>query len=271
MVAHVEAVVRAGGVVVVLGVALDQPVVGGVVDAPQRQRGPEVVALGGVVVDHVEDDLDAGPVQRPDHGLELLYLLPAGAKEAGVVVVRGEKADRVIAPVVAQAPLGEGAVVHVLVHRHQLDGGHSQSLEMRDHDGMSQAGVAASGLGGNLGMAHRHALDVRLVDHRLVIGNAQRSVVVPVEERGDHDRLHGIRGGIGVVHRLRLAEPVGKQRLVPLDAPIDRLGVGIQQQLVRIASMPSRRFVRAVHPIAVALTGPHAGQVAVPDQRIAFR
>jgi len=35
-----------------------------------------VVTLGRVVVDHVEDDLDAGLVQRPDHGLELLHLSP---------------------------------------------------------------------------------------------------------------------------------------------------------------------------------------------------
>ena len=33
--------------------------------------GPERAALGRVVVDDVEDDLDAGRVQRLHHGLEL--------------------------------------------------------------------------------------------------------------------------------------------------------------------------------------------------------
>ena len=33
--------------------------------------GPEVIAFGGVVVDHVEDHLEAGGVQRPHHHLEL--------------------------------------------------------------------------------------------------------------------------------------------------------------------------------------------------------
>ena len=33
--------------------------------------GPELVAFGGVVVDHVEDHLDAGVVQRRHHLLEL--------------------------------------------------------------------------------------------------------------------------------------------------------------------------------------------------------
>ena len=41
----------------------------------EGQRGAQVVAFGGVVVDHVEDDLDARPVQRPDHRLEFLHLL----------------------------------------------------------------------------------------------------------------------------------------------------------------------------------------------------
>ena len=37
----------------------------------KRQGRTEMVALGGVVVDDVEDHLDAGVVQPLDHGLEL--------------------------------------------------------------------------------------------------------------------------------------------------------------------------------------------------------
>ena len=33
--------------------------------------GPEVIAFGRVVVDDVEDDFEAGGVQRPHHRLEL--------------------------------------------------------------------------------------------------------------------------------------------------------------------------------------------------------
>ena len=73
-VADVEAVAGAGVVHVVALVVVDQPVVGGVVDAAHRQRRAHVVALGGVVVDDVEDDLDAGLVQGPHHRLELLHL-----------------------------------------------------------------------------------------------------------------------------------------------------------------------------------------------------
>ncbi len=40
----------------------------------QREDRTQVVALAGVVVDHVEDHLDAGLVEGLDHLLELLHL-----------------------------------------------------------------------------------------------------------------------------------------------------------------------------------------------------
>jgi hypothetical protein len=60
--------------------------------------GAEVVALGGVVVDDVEDHLDAGRCSA-HHGLELGDLLAAGRRR--VAGVGGEEPDRVVAPVVA--------------------------------------------------------------------------------------------------------------------------------------------------------------------------
>ena len=97
---------------------------------PLKQSvGPEVVALGGVVVDHVEDHLDAGRVQRPcTIALNSCDLLPPASPVAAYCVVRGEEADRVVAPVVAQAPVEQRAVVDELVHRHQLDRGHAELL-----------------------------------------------------------------------------------------------------------------------------------------------
>ncbi len=66
-----------GVVHVVAAVVGIEPVVRGVVDALERQHRPEMVALGGVVVDDVEDHLDAGVVQRLHQLLELLHLLAA--------------------------------------------------------------------------------------------------------------------------------------------------------------------------------------------------
>ena len=84
-----------------------------------------MVAFGGVVVDDVEDHLDAGLVQRLDHLLEVLHLL-ALAVAVRVLVVRREEADRVVAPVVAQPALDEVGVVDELVHRQQLERGDAE-------------------------------------------------------------------------------------------------------------------------------------------------
>ncbi len=54
-----------------------QPVVGLVVQAAPAGRRPVGTALAGVVVDDVEQDLETGLVQRPNHGLELVHLLAA--------------------------------------------------------------------------------------------------------------------------------------------------------------------------------------------------
>ena len=67
----VDRVAAAGVVHVVLLVVRLQVVVDAVVEAPEADRRALVVALAGVVEDDVEDDLDAGRVQRLDHVAEL--------------------------------------------------------------------------------------------------------------------------------------------------------------------------------------------------------
>ena len=62
--------------------AYDALVVAAVVEAAEAQRRAERAGLGGVVVDHVEDDLEAGLVERLDHLLELGDLLAAVAGRA---------------------------------------------------------------------------------------------------------------------------------------------------------------------------------------------
>ena len=64
-------VAGAGVIHVVARICRHQTVIGGVVDAAEAQRGAQVIAFGGVVVDDVEDHLDARRVQRKHHLLEL--------------------------------------------------------------------------------------------------------------------------------------------------------------------------------------------------------
>ena len=128
---RVERVARAGEVHVVPRLVGHQPVVRRVVDPLEAEHRAEVVALGGVVVDDVEDHLDAGAVQRLHHALELAHLL-AAASGRGVERVRREVADRRVAPVVREPAVVEEALVGDVVDRQQLDRGHAEALQVLD-------------------------------------------------------------------------------------------------------------------------------------------
>ena len=206
---HQQAVPGAGRVPVKARVGVFEPVVGGVVDAAEGQRGPQVVALGGVVVHHVEDDLDPGLVQRPDHGFELRDLLAPGAA-GGVGVVRGEEADGVVAPVVAQPAPGQDTFRHELVDRHQLDRRDSQSLQVLDDRRMRQPLVGAALLLRDERMQLGQAPDMRLIDHGLVVVRPRRPVDTPVEVRIHHHRPRHVRRRIRVVPLVRVPQTVGK-------------------------------------------------------------
>ena len=191
----VERVARARVVHVVVLVVGHEPVVGLVVDALEGQHRAEVVALGGVVVDDVEDHLDAGAVQRLDHALELAHLLAALAGR-GVARVRGEVADRRVAPVVGEAALEQERLVDDVVHRQQLDRGHAERAQVGDRGLGGEAGVGAAQVLADLGVQAREAAHVGLVDDRLVQRDVGAAVALPVEARVDH---HGLRDRAGVV------------------------------------------------------------------------
>ncbi len=103
--ANVERVTAAGEIHVVTRVILDQPVIGGIIHPSKGQGRPHVVAFAGVVVNHIENDFDASPVQRLDHLLEFLHLLALGATGA-VAGVGGEEIQRVVTPIVTQPGIG---------------------------------------------------------------------------------------------------------------------------------------------------------------------
>ena len=69
----VEGVAAAGLVAVVALLSRSQAIVGGIVQSAEREGRPVLVTLRTVVVDHVQDDFDAG-------GMELSHRL---AKAAG--------------------------------------------------------------------------------------------------------------------------------------------------------------------------------------------
>ncbi len=264
---HVQRVAGAGVVHVIALVVLHQPVVRRVVDAAEGQHRTLVVAFRGVVVDDVEDHFHAGGVQRLDHGLELLHLLAVLAGGA-VGAVRRQESDGVVAPVVGQSVVDQMVVLHELVHRHQLHRSDAELAQVIDHGGMRQAGIGAADLGRDPRVVDGQTLDVGLVDDALVVRRVRVAVVLPVEERVDDNRLHHVRAAVKVVAVVRRVELVAEQGLVPVDLTLDRLGVGVEQQLRRVAPVPVRRVVGTVHPEAVALTRAEVAQVAMPDEGV---
>ena len=122
--------------------------------------------LGGVVVDDVEDDLDALAVQELDHALQLV--------DGTLRVLRGrigtmgrEEAEGVVAPVVGQPAAHQVRFVGERVHGQQLDGRHPEGGEVGHRRGVGQPGVRAPQLGGHTGVQRGLVADMGLVDDAL--------------------------------------------------------------------------------------------------------
>ena len=160
--------------------------------------GPRVVAFGGVVEHHVEDDLDARPVQRLDHVAKLVDRAERILARA-VRLVRREERNRRIAPVVDEPG---GAVLGVeLEDRQQFDRGDAELLQIRNL--LDQAGIRAARLlrDAGAGMAGE-AAHVHLVDDGPRGRALQRRVPFPVVRvRIHHHALHRCRGVVAFLPR----------------------------------------------------------------------
>jgi len=221
-----------------------------------------------VVVHHVEDHLDPGLVQRFHHRLEFVYL-PVPLSGGGIAVVRGEVADGVIAPVVGQPHADHVELGHELVNRHELDRGDTQALQVTDHGRVGQPRVGALQVRRYLRMAPRQAADVDLVDDRVDVRDLRVPVVPPVEGLVHYDRTDRVWRAVRRAGPQRgEAAPIPEQGFVIADRAVDRLGVRVQEQLVRVAHVALDRIPRPVDPVAVVLPGGNTGHVTVPDERV---
>src|SRR5687767_1573624 len=262
---EIERVAGAGVVDVVALLVRHQAVVRGVVDALEGERWPELVAFGGMVVDHVDDDLEPGVVEARHHLLEFLQRL---RRVGGVARVGREETDRVVAPVIRQLALEQKLIVDEGVHRQQLDRGHAERLDVRDDFLDRHSGVGAALVLGDFRMQLGIAAHMRLVDdgaiprHRL-----PHLLLLPVEVRVDHHALRHERRAVALVEGkigLRVAHLVGEQRRVPGQRAEMRPRIGIEHQLVRVEAVAFVRRVRAMHPVAVEAAHADVRHVAVP-------
>ena len=103
---EVERVPGPGEIHVVPGVFRRQSVIGGVIHPSKTQSGAQVIPFRGVIVNHIQDHLDAGRVQIAHHAFELGDLF-AHYPAAGIFRLRSEETDRVVTPVIDQAAIDQ--------------------------------------------------------------------------------------------------------------------------------------------------------------------
>ncbi len=206
---HVEHVPGSGEIDVLAGILRVQVIVRLVVDSAEGNSRAEVAALAGMIIDDVEDHLDAHAVQCPDHHLELLHLL---AQTAGrVAAIRREIADRVVAPVVDQPTLGQAAFAQDVMDRQQLDGRDAEVQQVIDDRLGGEGEVGATELLWYAGVLQGEAASVALVDQRTVPRRLRWPIVSPGKGRVDDHALWQIAGAVTRVLReilLRVADHI---------------------------------------------------------------
>ncbi len=179
--------------------AFIQPVVGAVVQPAPTQRRPTVARLlAGVVVDHVENDFNAGGVQGLDRALDLVNDL-GGFGGRGVAGVRGEEPHRVIAPVVGATLTLQVRLVGEGVDGQQLQRRDAQRAKVLDDRRMPQRRIGAADALRDLGVQHGQALDVRFVDHGVGPRDRRGEIAGPVESVAEHHTAWHVWGAVPFV------------------------------------------------------------------------
>ena len=192
-------------------------------------------------------------MQAADHRLEL-----ADGSAGGIAWLGGKKTNGVIAPVVAETLFDKDAVINEGMYRHQLDGGNTQAFQIIDHRGCRQSSISSAQGRGNFRMQLGETLDVHLINHALVPGNARRLICSPTEGGINHYAFEHAGSTVAAIEGeifLGMTNPVAEVRIAPLQIILDLLGVGIQQQLMVIKTVSVGRIVRTVDTVAIQQSG----------------
>ena len=203
-----------------------------------------MVALGRVVVDHVDHDLDAGLVQAADHGLPLGEV--AGRE---VARLRREEADRVVAPIVGELALDQVPVLDEGVNRQELDRRDAQRPQVVDHLRDREAGGRAPVALRHIRVPHREAAQMGLVEDALVPGHVRSLVVAPGEGGVDHPAFQHAAGIVPCVGArevvARAADAVAEMRVRPAQLAPELLCVRVEEELRWIEAVARRPDPRA--------------------------
>ena len=211
-----------------------------------------MVAFRGMVEHDIEDDLDAGPMQRLHHVAELVERAQTILARA-VRHMRGEERHGRVPPVVDVA--ARRILLVELEHRQQLHCRHAELLEVADL--LDQPSISAAQFGRQTGarMAGEPA-DVHLVDHGLRKRPVERNIALPVIAAGIGD--HALHRGRAIVARQRSVDAAVGLRHG------DGLAVWVQQHFGRVESQSPLRFERSECAIAIDLADLNTGHEDMP-------
>src|SRR5262249_26782936 len=229
----------------------------------------DVIAFGGMVVNDIEDDFDAGVVQSRDRGSKCIE-----RPIDGVARVGGEETERVVAPIVAQATLDQMSIIDKCVDRQQFDCGDAEALEMIDHRGGGQAAIRPAPRRWHVLSKLGEALDVRLVNDRVLPGHGGPAFFAPGEGLVDDHTLGHTARIIAPVKREIAACATGavaEMRIAPYEPSAQLPCIRIDEELVRVEAQSTLGLIGAMHPIAIELPRRPIAEIAMPDILGAFR
>src|SRR5271163_2549555 len=221
-----------------------------------------------MVIDNVEDDLDAGIVHLLHERLESAEPLCSQ-----IFGMRREEPDRIVSPTVAQAALDQMVVLDKRVDWEKLDGRNAEVAQICHERRRREAGECATHGITDFRVVHRISFDVQFVDDRFVPWTLIWSWP-PGESRVDHLAFWNERRTVAIVEgqiRRVVANPVAEQGVIPIERTDECLGIWVDHQPVAVEAMARLGLVRSVYPIAVELTRPYVRQVTVPDLVRVFR
>ncbi len=253
--------IAASAIVSIAGHVLPENIVGQILQSSERLGRSGMVALGGMIKDHVQYDLNARPVQGLDHIAELAHRRQGVGAGAVALMRRKERHGR-IAPVVGTP--GWGVLWIELLDRQEFHRRDSQRLEIWDFLDQASVGTPFIGRNARTGMSGK-APDVEFIDHGAGIGQTHQPITLPVVGAGIyHHPLHRV-GTIVTGTRSRFT--------VIVRAHCHRAGIGVQQHLLAIKPEPTLRRKLSMGAVSVQLPGTNTRQKDVPviERSVLFR
>ena len=158
------------------------------------------------------------------------------------------------------------------MHGHQLDGSNPQLFDVTDNTGVSHSCICSAQVRRNIGVQIRNSANMRLIDDRVGEGSFWLTVIFPVEIRVDDDcfrhgfrRIHNVEFAMaGIVKVIRV------QSFIIVDSACDSLRIGVEEKLMRVATLAMCRVPWSINAVAITLARVDSRHIHVPHFGVTF-